>query len=82
MEIPKNCGNAPKAVALEKDKNYAWCTCGLADVQPFCDGTHKQGSGMRSHVFQVAKEETYYICMCKQTKTPPFCDGTHNGLKE
>lgn len=81
MNLPKNCGNAPKAVLLEKDKNYAWCTCGLAEAQPFCDGTHKNDTGMRSLVFKTDTTETKYLCMCKQTKTPPYCDGTHHNFK-
>ena len=31
MELPKRAGNASIPVALEEGKNYAWCTCGLAE---------------------------------------------------
>ena len=80
MKTPKNCGNAPKAVLIEKDKKYSWCSCGLSENQPFCDGAHKKGSGMKSLVFESEITETKYLCMCKQTKSPPYCDGTHNNL--
>ncbi|WKX76233.1 CDGSH iron-sulfur domain-containing protein [Zobellia laminariae] len=32
----------PVKVALEKDKRYAWCTCGHSETNVFCDGSHKQ----------------------------------------
>lgn len=80
MQLPKNCGNASRAIELEKDKNYAWCTCGLSVKQPLCDGAHKTESNMKSLVFQVSKNGTHNLCMCKQTKNPPFCDGTHRSL--
>ncbi|MDG1504190.1 MAG: CDGSH iron-sulfur domain-containing protein [Flavicella sp.] len=80
MELPKNCGNASKALELEKDKNYAWCSCGLSKSQPLCDGAHRSGSGMKSLVFQAERSGTQHLCMCKQTKNPPYCDGTHRSL--
>jgi CDGSH-type Zn-finger protein len=41
MELPKRAGDNPLAVILEEGKKYAWCTCGLSESQPFCDGSHK-----------------------------------------
>jgi CDGSH-type Zn-finger protein len=32
----------PCCVQTEAGKTYAWCTCGLSEKQPFCDGKHKQ----------------------------------------
>jgi CDGSH-type Zn-finger protein len=74
-------------------KIYAWCTCGLSEKQPFCDGAHKriepiineQGESVmpyRSLKVEFDKEEEVWFCQCKHTKTPPFCDGTHNSLKD
>ncbi len=37
----KVAGNAPVLIDAEAGKNYAWCTCGLSDNQPFCNGAHK-----------------------------------------
>ena len=28
----------PYVVTLEEGKKYGWCTCGLSEKQPFCDG--------------------------------------------
>lgn len=76
MELPKRAGDSPIAVELEEGKKYAWCSCGLSENQPFCDGKHK-GSGMAPKVFTAEKSETKYLCTCKQTKNPSFCDGSH-----
>jgi CDGSH-type Zn-finger protein len=76
MELPKRAGDSPSAVALEEGKKYAWCTCGLSENQPFCNGAHK-GSGMSPTVFIAEKSETKNLCNCKATKNGPFCDGSH-----
>jgi CDGSH-type Zn-finger protein len=76
MELPKRSGDNPLAVELEAGKKYAWCTCGLSENQPFCNGAHK-GSKMAPQVFTSEKTETKYLCVCKSTKNGPFCDGSH-----
>jgi len=76
MELPKRAGDNPLAVELEEGKKYAWCTCGLSESQPFCDGQHK-GKGMSPQVFTAEKTETKHLCTCKETKNGPFCDGSH-----
>ena len=66
-------------VEVVPEKIYSWCTCGLSQKQPFCDGTHKTIEGMpfRSLKVQFIEPEEACFCMCKQTKTPPFCDDSH-----
>jgi len=76
MKLPKRAGDSPTKVSLEKDKRYAWCTCGLSDKQPFCDGSHK-GYDMHPHVFVAEEDKTVHLCNCKQTKNGPYCDGAH-----
>jgi CDGSH-type Zn-finger protein len=76
MELPKRAGETPVAVELEAGNKYAWCTCGLSENQPYCNGAHK-GSGMAPQVFTAEKTETKYLCACKSTKNGPFCDGSH-----
>jgi len=76
MKLPKRAGDAPIKIELEEGKKYAWCTCGLSESQPFCDGKHK-GQGMSPHVFVAEKTETKHLCSCKETKNEPFCDGSH-----
>lgn len=76
MDLPKRAGNASIPLELEAGKNYAWCSCGLSETQPLCDGKHK-GTGMTPIVFKAEKKETKYLCSCKATKNAPFCDGSH-----
>ena len=72
----------PFCITVEPGKVYAWCTCGLSEKQPFCDGKHKCVEGMpyRSLKVEFTEEKEVCFCQCKQTKTPPFCDGSHCGL--
>ena len=78
--LPRVCAKAPIKVDLEKDKKYFWCSCGLSEKQPFCDGTHKKCEGFKSVAFTPEKDGPVRLCMCKQTKRAPFCDGSHNAL--
>jgi len=56
---------------------YYWCTCGHSSNQPFCDGTHREKSELKSLKVEVERRSRIAFCMCKQTKTPPYCDGSH-----
>jgi len=76
MDLPKRAGDGPIACELEKGKKYAWCTCGLSDNQPYCNGAHK-GTDYRPMVQEAEKTGTHYLCACKATKNGPFCDGSH-----
>lgn len=77
MNLPKRAGDSPTKVTLETDKKYAWCSCGLSENQPFCDGHHK-GSDMSPIVFSVENEVAKNLCNCKATKNQPYCDGSHH----
>jgi CDGSH-type Zn-finger protein len=90
--FPRVAKAEPAGVKVEPGKIYAWCTCGLSEKQPFCDGAHKQiepvineqGESVlpyRSLKVQFEKEEEVWLCQCKQTKNPPYCDGSHRNLK-
>lgn len=90
--LPKVAKASPACVKVQAAKTYAWCTCGLSEKQPFCDGAHKRiepsinelGESVmpyKSLKVQFEKEEEVWLCQCKQTKNPPYCDGSHNKLK-
>jgi len=79
MDKPKIAGKAPLSVELEAGKNYAWCSCGLSQNQPLCDGSHK-GTDFSPKVFKAEESKTAWLCTCKQTANPGFCDGTHKNL--
>lgn len=80
MQLPKIAQKGPYKVNVEAGKTYFWCTCGLSQNQPFCDGQHK-GSGLKSRPFVAERNQTLYLCGCKATQEAPFCDGTHSSLK-
>lgn len=73
----QRAGNAPIEVEVEAGKKYAWCSCGLSENQPFCDGKHK-GTEFNPVVFKAEESGTKWLCACKQTKDSPDCDGSHN----
>ncbi len=79
MDLPKVYDKVPVKVELEEGKRYAWCTCGLSDNQPWCNGAHK-GTGFSPNVFVAEETKTAHMCQCKATKNPGFCDGTHKSL--
>jgi CDGSH-type Zn-finger protein len=90
--LPHIAKNEPAMVNVIPGKIYAWCTCGLSEKQPFCDGTHKRieptinelGETVmpfKSLKIEFEEEKEVWFCQCKQTKTPPYCDGSHNKLK-
>lgn len=83
----KVAGCEPSCETLEGGKTYAWCTCGLSEKQPFCDGKHKtlayEENGetvmpFKSLKITVENTTDAWLCHCKQTSTPPYCDGTHH----
>lgn len=79
MDKGKIASKTPFAVEVEPNKNYAWCTCGESENQPFCDGKHK-GSDFSPQLIQFDEAKTVYFCGCKQSNNGCFCDGTHKQL--
>ncbi len=77
MSKGKIAGKAPLMVDFEEGKVYAWCTCGLSDKQPYCNGAH-QGSDFSPLIINAEKDSKVALCTCKQTNNPPYCDGAHS----
>ena len=75
MAEPHIAHRGPAQLNLEPG-TYLWCSCGLSEKQPFCDGHHK-GTDFRPQKLVIAEPQEVWLCQCKHTKTPPFCDGTH-----
>lgn len=79
MEKPTIAAKNPIPVELEAGKMYSWCSCGLSENQPFCDGKHK-GTGFTPTRFKAEETKTAYMCQCKHSGSPMFCDGSHKSL--
>ncbi|MFT5820366.1 MAG: CDGSH-type Zn-finger protein [Crocinitomix sp.] len=79
MDKAKVAGKAPVMVEAIKDKNYAWCTCGLSENQPYCNGSHK-GTSFTPQICVETEDKKVFLCACKQTSNPPYCDGSHAKL--
>ncbi|MES2677082.1 MAG: CDGSH iron-sulfur domain-containing protein [Pseudomonadota bacterium] len=77
--LPKIVQKAPFKVAVEAGKKYFWCSCGLSQNQPFCDGSHK-GSGLKSVMFEATESKILNFCGCKHSKNGALCDGAHNQI--
>jgi len=78
MEKEKTAQRMPQKIAVEKGKTYFWCTCGLSEKQPFCDGSHKKELRLGPFKYIATASEEIFFCVCKLTKNPPFCDGSHS----
>ena len=79
MSDPVVASKVPFDIEVEVGKIYTWCSCGLSQNQPFCDGSHST-TEFKPVIFKAEKSETVYFCGCKQTKNQPFCDGSHSNL--
>ena len=79
MLKPESSTKVPYKVKVEKDKTYFWCSCGLSEKQPFCDGSHDKTEGkFKSIKFTANETEEVDFCGCKMSERPPFCDGSHS----
>jgi len=84
--LPKIAKKAPFGIEVEVGKKYSWCSCGLSQSQPFCDGSHKAyknadgTSVMKSVIYEATESKKVRFCGCKHSKTGMFCDGSHNSL--
>lgn len=80
MEKGKVAGTVPIKVSMEAGKRYAWCSCGLSENQPFCDGKHK-GSSFSPTIVECTESKDVHFCTCKQTEREMgLCDGAHKKL--
>jgi len=77
--LPKVPQKAPYKVDLEQGKTYWFCSCGLSEKQPFCDGAHK-GKGIAPIKFECDTAKAYYLCGCKHSNKGHLCDGSHDKI--
>lgn len=79
IDKPEIAAKKPVIIDIEKGNNYAWCSCGKSENQPWCNGSHKD-SMFNPLIFSSDENKKGAICMCKHTKNPPYCDGSHLNL--
>jgi CDGSH iron-sulfur domain-containing protein 3 len=77
---PKIVDKKPIVMTLEAGK-YFWCSCGLSENQPFCNGAHK-GTSFTPVKFELSESTKIPLCLCKYTSGAPKCDGSHLKLPE
>ena len=78
-KLPKVAHAKSIKVEVEPGKKYLWCSCGLSQNQPFCDGAHK-GTGFLPFLYETSEAKVVSFCGCKYSKEGPLCDGTHKAL--
>ena len=78
MEKEKTAQRMPQKIAVEKGKTYFWCTCGLSEKQPFCDGSHRKERKFKSLKYLSVENKEIFFCGCKMSKNQPLCDGSHS----
>lgn len=65
--------------SVEKDKVYYWCSCGLSNNQPFCDGSHA-GTNFTPVPYKADISKNVFFCGCKHSQNSPICDGSHKTI--
>ena len=66
-------------VVNEKAGKKAFCTCGLSNKDPYCDGSHK-GTDFSPKIVDFKEDRKVAWCGCKHSRKGAFCDGSHKNL--
>lgn len=76
--VPQVTGYFPYNCYLQKGKVYFWCSCGISQNSPWCDGLCNQLVTRNRPIYFNVNESGYYkMCNCKLSANAPFCNGTH-----
>ena len=76
MDKPVRASEGPIAFDVVAGKNYSWCSCGMTNDEPMCDGAHA-GTDFQPVKYAAKETKTVYFCGCRQVKNGPLCDGSH-----
>ena len=79
-QLPKVFKKGSMRVEVQKGERYYWCSCGLSNNQPFCDGSHKD-TNFRPMEYLAEEDKTVGFCGCKYSKKSPICDGSHKSIE-
>jgi CDGSH-type Zn-finger protein len=68
--------NAPLRVTLKANVKFAYCTCGLAQTFPYCNGSHR-GTEHKPIKITPQCDTTLLLCQCGKSKNAHECDNSH-----
>jgi CDGSH-type Zn-finger protein len=76
--LPKIAGLKSAKISVTTGTQYWWCSCGLSQNQPFCDGSHKE-TGFSPVLYTAKADGIIGFCLCKQSEKEGgvICDGKH-----
>jgi glutamate synthase domain-containing protein 2/CDGSH-type Zn-finger protein len=79
MDKPVIADNKPQGAELKKGQEYYFCTCGQAQSQPYCDGSHVE-TDFEPQAFVADADGEAWLCQCKHSRNLPYCDGSHKAF--
>ena len=59
---------------------YYYCACGQSSKNPFCDGSHRNGTDFKPIPVTIEFSHEVKWCNCRHSKNLPFCDNSHREL--
>ncbi|MEA2111692.1 MAG: CDGSH iron-sulfur domain-containing protein [Campylobacterota bacterium] len=68
--------DSPEKMTLKEDVKFAYCSCGLSETFPLCNGNHR-GTEFKPIKITPNKDTTVMLCRCGKSKTKPKCDNSH-----
>ncbi len=82
-KLPRIAGYKSAKIEVTAGKEYFWCSCGLSQNQPFCDGSHN-GTGFSPISYKAETDGIVGFCLCKQSQKAGgvICDGAHKQLQQ
>lgn len=72
IKLPKIATLRSIKIELEGGKSYYWCSYGLSNSQPFCDGSHKD-TGFLPVEYKTEESRIIGFCGCKYSKKGAIC---------
>lgn len=80
-QLPHIADRKSAKIEVTAGQKYLWCSCGLSQTQPFCDGSHR-GTDFKPIIYTAERDGIVGFCLCKHSKKENgvLCDGSHKFL--